>query len=60
MPRWSPNGKWIAFVSDRTGPQEVWISDELGKMPKKLSDADCDKTSLAWSPGFKVPAVVRL
>jgi tricorn protease len=52
-PRWSPNGKWIAFVSDRTGRQEVWISDELGKNPKKLSDADCDKGSLTWSPDSK-------
>jgi tricorn protease len=51
--RWSPNGKWIAFVSDRTGRQEVWISDELGKTPKKLSDADCDKTSLVWAPDSK-------
>lgn len=49
-PRWSPNGKWIAFVSDRTGRQEVFISDELGKSAKKLSDADCDKSSLTWSP----------
>jgi tricorn protease len=49
-PRWAPNGKWIAFVSDRTGRQEVWLSDELGKTPKKISDADCDKTGLTWAP----------
>jgi tricorn protease len=52
-PRWSPNGKWIAFVSDRTGHEEVFISDELGKNPKKLSDADCDKSGLIWSPDSK-------
>jgi len=51
--RWAPNGKWIAFVSDRTGRQEVWISDELGKNAKKLSDADCDKTSIVWAPDSK-------
>ena len=49
-PRWSPDGKWIAFVSDRTGREEVWISDELGKTPKKISDADCDKSAIVWSP----------
>ncbi len=51
--RWSPDGKWIAYVSDRTGRQEVWISDELGKRQQKLSDADCDKTSIAWAPDSK-------
>jgi tricorn protease len=51
--RWSPNGKWIAFVSDRTGRQEVWISDELGKTPKQLSDLDCDKSSIMWAPDSK-------
>ncbi len=51
--RWSPNGKWLGFVSDRTGRQEVWISDELGKNPKKLSDVDCDKSSIVWAPDSK-------
>jgi tricorn protease len=52
-PRWSPDGKWIAFVSDRTGRQEVWISNELAKSSKKLSDVDCDKTGLEWAPDSK-------
>ncbi|MBS1855989.1 MAG: PD40 domain-containing protein [Acidobacteria bacterium] len=52
-PRWSPNGKWIAFVSDRTGREEVYLSDELGKSVKKISDADCDKSGLVFSPDSK-------
>ena len=49
-PRWSPDGKWIAFVSDRTGRQEIYLSDELGKTVKKLTDSDGDKASLTWDP----------
>jgi tricorn protease len=49
-PRWSPNGKWIAFISDRTGREEVWVSDELGKTTRKLSDVDCDKPAVVWAP----------
>jgi tricorn protease len=52
-PRWSPDGKWIAFVSDRSGREEVYISDELGKDVKKLSDFDCDKTNIVWAPDSK-------
>ncbi|HWX23262.1 MAG TPA: S41 family peptidase [Candidatus Binatia bacterium] len=52
-PRWSPDGKWIAFVSDRTGREEVWIADERGRHLKQLSDLDCDKSSLTWAPDSK-------
>jgi len=52
-PRWSPDGKWIAFVSDRTGRQEIWIADELGRGLKQLSDAECDKPSIVWAPDSK-------
>jgi tricorn protease len=52
-PRWSPNGKWIAFVSDRSGREEVFLSDELGRNAKQVSDADCDKSGIVWSPDSK-------
>ena len=52
-PRWSPDGKWIAFVSDRTGRQELWIANEMGRNLKQLSDVDCDKPSIAWRPDSK-------
>ena len=53
LPRWSPDGKWIAFVSDRTGREEVYISDELGKTVKHLTDADCDKSAIVWGADSK-------
>ncbi len=52
-PHWSPNGKWIAFVSDRTGREEIYMSDELGKTTKKLTDVDCDKNAIVWAADSK-------
>src|SRR6204780_5339018 len=52
-PRWSPNGKWIAFVSDRTGREEIWMADEMGRNLKKLTDVECDKQAVVWAPDSK-------
>ncbi|MBI4875643.1 MAG: PD40 domain-containing protein, partial [Acidobacteria bacterium] len=49
-PVWSPNGKWIAFTSDRTGREEIWIADERGRNAKKLTDSDSEKLSMVWAP----------
>jgi tricorn protease len=52
-PKWSADGKYVAFVSDRSGRDEVWITDPEGEAPKKISDLDNEKTSLLWSPDSK-------
>ena len=52
-PRWSPDGKWIAFISDESGREEVWVSDEFGKTRRKLTDTDSEKRSINFSPDSK-------
>ena len=38
LPRYSPDGSRIAFVSGRTGGWEVWVADEDGTEPRRLTD----------------------
>jgi len=49
---WSPDGKWIAYVSDQSGEDEVWIRPQDGSgEPRALtSGGDTYKYELAWSP----------
>jgi tricorn protease len=35
--RWSPDGKRIAFVSDRGGEEEIWLVDQAGGKPEQLT-----------------------
>src|SRR5262249_1454766 len=53
FPKWSAGGKWIAFGADRSGRDEVWISDPEGRSPKKITDLDNEKTGPIWSPDSK-------
>ncbi|HEY6352135.1 MAG TPA: S41 family peptidase [Candidatus Angelobacter sp.] len=52
-PAWSPDGKWIAFVSDKTGRDEVWMAHEDGNGLKQISDADTEKHQIQWAPDSK-------
>ena len=52
-PAWAPDGKHIAFVSDRSGRQEVYLVDPDGKNLKQISDLDTDKSSIVWAPDSK-------
>jgi tricorn protease len=49
-PKWSSDGKLVAFVSDRSGRDEIWISDPEGRTPKKITDLDNEKGALVWTP----------
>ena len=51
QPRVSPDGKWIAFISDRNGSDNLWIAKIDGTEPRKLSSESQDAViSPAWTP----------
>jgi tricorn protease len=52
-PAYSPDGKKIAFISDRSGRDEVYVVDVDGKNPVKVTDSDTRKYEFDWSPGGK-------
>ncbi|MBI2839538.1 MAG: PD40 domain-containing protein [Acidobacteria bacterium] len=51
QPRFSPDGKWIAFTSDRSGIENIWICDLEGSNSRAIS-TEKEKTVSApeWSP----------
>lgn len=53
-PVWSPTGEWIAFVSERTGNDEIWIVHPDGTGLKQLTKNtwEWDKHP-SWSPDGK-------
>ena len=53
-PKWSPDGKYLAFMSDKSGRDEVWISDPEGLKPQKISDLDNEKAAILWTPDSKL------
>ena len=59
-PAWSPDGKHIAFVSNRDGNENIYVIDSDGKNDKRLTDLPDDDTakSFVWSPDGKRIAFV--
>ena len=50
QPSWSPDGKRIAFRSDRDGNDEIYVMDTDGDNPQNLTNDPNDDSSPSWSP----------
>ena len=52
---WSPDGRWIAYVSDRTGDDEIYVAsqDGLGKEQPVTSGHKGFMFPPSWSPDSK-------
>ena len=56
-PSWSTDGKRIAFVSDRSGEDQVWIAPSPGEEPRQVTrDHKGPLGPLVWSPEGKTIA----
>src|SRR5271169_6062373 len=50
-PRWSPDGKYLAFTSARNGGKnQVWLLDRRGGEGQKLTDVAQGVGDFEWSP----------
>jgi dipeptidyl aminopeptidase/acylaminoacyl peptidase len=61
QPRWSPDGKYLSFVSSRSGltSSQIWLMDRRGGEAKQLTDLKKgDLSDYAWSPDSKKIALV--
>jgi tricorn protease len=52
---WSPDGRWIAYISDQTGEDEIYISPQDGQGPaQQITHNDTGfMYAPAWSPDSK-------
>jgi dipeptidyl aminopeptidase/acylaminoacyl peptidase len=57
-PRWSPDGRWLAFLSDRgeDGQTQIWLMRADGGEAEKLTSAKAGVDSYKWSPDGRMIA----
>ena len=51
--KFSPDGKYIAYISDQTGETEIWLQAENGEPVQLTKNNDTYIRQLMWSPDSK-------
>jgi len=58
-PRWSPDGRYLAFLSNREGKKtQVWLLPRAGGEAFQLTTYKADVGDLAWSPDGRRLALI--
>jgi dipeptidyl aminopeptidase/acylaminoacyl peptidase len=53
-PAWSPDGRGLAFVSDRDGNREIYVANADGSNPRRMTNSPADDQFPSWSPDGSV------
>jgi tricorn protease len=53
QPKWSADGKYVAYLSDTSGRDEIWIGEADGKNLKMISSLDYEKGPFQFTPDSK-------
>ncbi len=62
-PRWSPDGRYLSFLSSRDDPQEadqIWLLDRRGGEAERVTNMPGGVSDYAWAPdGKRLALIVR-
>jgi len=53
-PRWSPDGKSVAFISSRGGKSQVWIIPVTGGEARQVTSLSTEADGVVWSKGSEL------
>lgn len=53
-PRWSADGKWIAFLSTRDGAPQIFVAAADGSGQRKVTEVPLGVADFTWSPDSRM------
>src|ERR1041385_3829652 len=56
-PSFSPDGKWVSFISNMSGSPQVWVAPAQGGYPRMVTNGDDPVIQAYWSPASDWVAV---